>query len=209
MSDLRDKILHSREAWVEGSNCNERFVMRLLKMVRSELTETGDRDWFFDCLEQSSIRISHIEPMARRVASGLTRLGVSPGHIVHTAYNSQLDFYWPVLGAWMCGAGASVADPGLSVDVVRAQLEDTRARVVVVSAQAASTFLAANQLLPEEDRVRHILIIDRDPWQPMPDGCQSFRSLYQDDGTSCPKSLPAYDPLEVAVIHWTSGTTVC
>ena len=58
-------------------------------MITKELQETGDRDWFYDCVEEASIRISHIENMSRRVASGLTRLGLGPGTVLHTAYNSQ------------------------------------------------------------------------------------------------------------------------
>ena len=95
-----------------------------------------------------------------------------------------------MLGAWLCGAAASVADPGLSVEVIRAQILDTRARVAVVSFEAVTKYLEANVRLAEEDRVRHILVIDRDPWQYLPPGCSSFRELYNDDGSMCPKILP-------------------
>ena len=67
-----------------------RFVTRMLEMITRELQETGDRDWVFDCLAEASIRISHIENMSRRVASGLARLGLGPGSVLHTAYNSQV-----------------------------------------------------------------------------------------------------------------------
>ena len=60
----------------------------MLEMITKELQETGDRDWFFDCVAEASIRISHIENMSRRVASGLARLGLGPGDILHTAYRS-------------------------------------------------------------------------------------------------------------------------
>ena len=103
MADIRDKVLYSRES-LEQEQYKERFVSRMLEMLRQELMETGDRDWMVDCQEQTSIKISHILNMSRRVASGLTRLGLKPGDIVHTAYNNQLEFYWPVWGAWMCGA---------------------------------------------------------------------------------------------------------
>ena len=95
-----------------------------------------------------------------------------------------------MLGAWLCGAAASVADPGLSVEVIRAQILDTRARVVVVSFEAVTKYLEANARLPEEDRVRNILVIDRDPWHELPPGCSSFRELYNDDGSMCPKTFP-------------------
>ena len=91
MADIRDGTLYSRE---EGTGAEEvwreRFVTRMLGLVTRELTETGDRDWLVDCVAQTSIRISHLENMARRVASGLARLGLGHGHILHTAYNSQV-----------------------------------------------------------------------------------------------------------------------
>ena len=146
--------------------------------------------------------------LVRRVASGLYKLGLRPGDILHTAYNTRLDFYWPVFGSWLCGAGVSVSDPNLSTEVVRAQLEDTRASIVVISHSALDTFIAAASLL--KNQVKHILVIDVEPWVDLPAGCSSFKSLYNDDGLSCPKlsSLPEYNPEEVGIIHWTSGTTV-
>ena len=114
-----------------------------------------------------------------------------PGDILHTAYNTRLDFYWPVFGAWLCGAGVSVSDPNLSTEVVRAQLEDTRASIVVISLSALDTFIAAVSLL-KTNQVKHILLIDAEPGLKLPPGCSSFRYLYQDDGLSCPEisSLP-------------------
>ena len=197
MSDIIDNVLHSREKWEGETTFTVRFVTRMLDMINQELSESGDRDWLVDCLAQASIKISHIENKSRRVASGLTRLGLAPGDILHTAYNSQLDFYWPVWGAWLCGATPSVADPALSVEVIRAQMLDTRAKVVVVSFEAVNNFLAANALLPEDCKIKHILVIDRDPWQSLPDGCSSFKALYNDDGSACPKSLPGKFTLEV------------
>ena len=114
-----------------------------------------------------------------------------PGDILHTAYNTRLDFYWPVFGAWLCGAGVSVSDPNLSTEVVRAQLEDTRASIVLISYSALDTFIAAVSLL-KRNQVKHILVIDVEPGVKLPPGCSSFRSLCQGDDLSCPEisSLP-------------------
>ena len=84
----------------------------------------------------------------------------------------------------------SVSDPNLSTEVVRAQLEDTRASIVVISHSALDTFIAAASLL--KNQVKHILVIDVEPGVKLPLGCSSFRSLCQDDELSCPEisSLP-------------------
>ena len=75
-------------------------------------------------------------------------------------------------------------------DVTRAQLEDTKARVVVVASKALPAYIEANARLAEEDRVRHILVLDPEPGQELPPGVSSFRDLYQDDGSQCPETLP-------------------
>ena len=114
-----------------------------------------------------------------------------------------------------------MSDPGLSVANITSQLQDTRARVVVVAPEAAPRYLEANAQLPEEQRVRHILVLGAGS---PPPGCSPFRDLYEDDGAACPKQLPGYsqsiwwrfkiilyldmEPDETMVILWTSGTTV-
>ena len=87
--------------------CHTRFVSLLLDHVSAELAATGDRDWLVEAGgvgAEARVRGSQVQGSARRVASGLARLGLGPGHILHTAYNSNLEFYWPLLGAWLCGA---------------------------------------------------------------------------------------------------------
>ena len=77
----------------------------LLDHVSAELAATGDRDWLVEAGDVGArVRVSQVEGRARRVASGLARLGLGPGDILQTAYNSNLEFYWPLLGAWLCGA---------------------------------------------------------------------------------------------------------
>jgi len=208
MADRRDNVLHCKQE-DEEQDFSNRFVLRMLDLVRHELRESGDRDWMVDCVAQSSVRLSHIEGLSRRVASGLAKLGFGPGQTLHTAYNSCLDFYWPVFGAWLNAGVVSVADPLLSSEAAKGQLEDTKASIVVCTADAAFKYVEANKKIKEALRVKHILVIDKEPWEDLPQGCTSFRSLYNDDGSKCPpaSSLPKHDNDEVAVIHWTSGTS--
>ena len=128
-----------------------------------------------------------------------------PGDILHTAYNTRLDFYWAVFGSWLCGAGVSVSDPNLSTEVVRAQLEDTRASIVVISHSALDTFITAVSLL-KKNQVKHILVIDVEPGVKLPPGCSSFRSLCQGDDLSCPEisSLPGLSLSLSLSLHFTN-----
>ena len=103
MAELKDNVLYSKEPVLEEANHNEPFIFWLLKKIQGELKDTGDGDWLLDCTGEASIRLSHIEGVSVRVASGFIRKGFKAGDIVHTAYNSCLDFYWPVFGAWLAG----------------------------------------------------------------------------------------------------------
>ena len=82
-----------------------------------------------------------------------------------------------------------MSDPGLSVANIASQLQDTKARVVVVAQEAAPCYLEANTRLPPEQRVRHILVLGAGS---PPKGCFSFRDMYEDDGAACPEKLPGH-----------------
>ena len=73
--------------------CVPRFVTHLMTLISAELAEVGDRDWLLDSVEDKRIRLSEVEARARRVASGLARLGLGPGDILHTAYRSDRHQY--------------------------------------------------------------------------------------------------------------------
>jgi acetyl-CoA synthetase len=111
-----------------------------------------------------------------------------------------------VLGAWLCGAVASVADPGLAPAALRDQLEDTGAKVVVTTAQHAAAFLLAAAQLPEGARPGHILLLDAGPGQEQcPPGTRSFHPLLS--GPPGAPDLGRWAPELPAVVHWSSGTT--
>ena len=115
MADWKKNVLHSKQT-DEAQEFSTRFIPRMLDMAKQELMDSGDRDWMVDCVGQASVRLSHIEGVSRRVAGGLAKLGFGPGQTLHTAFNTCLDFYWPVFGAWLNGGIVSVADPMCSVD---------------------------------------------------------------------------------------------
>ena len=100
MAKIVNNILYSKEG-LETLYTNdelvikERFIHRVIKMINTELEESGDRDWLVDCLDKTSIRISQIENMAKRVASGLTKLGLGPGN-VKSIGNANLSIFFQV-----------------------------------------------------------------------------------------------------------------
>lgn len=209
MNIIRDKVLYSSESPGPEEESTQRFFYRLLEELREELAETGDRTWILDTETGDFHPISAIEPTARRVASALTKLGFGPGDTVHTGYSSNLDFYWPVFGAWWCGGRASLADPNLAPELISVQLEDTHAKVVVCSKQYVQKYSDIISDLSKEGTAPLLFVLDATDDDVLPDNAASFGLLLRDDGQDAPSSaqLPPYDPQEAAVVFWSSGST--
>ena len=141
-----------------------------------------------------------------------------------------------MLGAWLCGAAVSVGDPALPPNTVRAQVSppatakqteehvdkmsihmshcdccitavttyDGDPQVAVCKPKLVVTTAAAAPHYT--DLGIPVLVLDREPWQSLPAGTESFRSLYNSDVSRRPGS-PASLSESVAVVHWTSGTS--
>ena len=113
-----------------------------------------------------------------------------------------------VFGAWLCGGVVSVGDPALSIDLLRDQLSDLGATLVVTSRAHLAKFLAANRLLEEHARVQ-ILVMDAEPATLLPEGAKPFSEMLLGEEDDCPDlaDLGSWSPRLTAVIHWSSGTT--
>ena len=111
-----------------------------------------------------------------------------------------------MFGTWLCGGVVSVGDPSLSIDLLRDQLSDLNATLVVTSRNHLAKFLAANQLLEEGARVQ-ILVMDAEPGTSLPEGAIPFSKMLLGREHDCPSDLGHWSPTLTAVIHWSSGTT--
>ena len=145
------------------------------------------------------------------MASGLKKLGFGPGNVLQTGLSSTLGFYWGVLGAWMCGGRVSVPDPNLDKEMIKVQIEDTKAKVIVCGLE----YVAKYSMLVEEfddqgsSPAPILFVLDADENDVLPQGVTRFQTLLDDDGLEAPTAdmLPEYDPQEPTVIFWSSGST--
>ena len=206
---IQDKILYTSQTCLEET-FRERYVHRIIRTVRHELAEEGDRDWLVDTSTGASVKLSEVEPTTRRVASGLTRRGFGHGDVLQTGLTSVLGA-WGALGAWMCGGRVSVADPGLELSMIRSQVEDTGAKVLVCSLEHAEKYASLVEQMKEEGckTLPLLFVLDADENDDLPAGAECFNLLLDDDGLDAPIAdmLPAYDPQEPVTIFWTSGST--
>ena len=62
---------------------------------------------------------------------------------------NDLDYYWPVMGAWMCGAAVSAASPQLDATVIRKQVENCGAKLIFCQLAKVETALLVQTQCPD------------------------------------------------------------
>mgnify|MGYP001199507085 CR=1 FL=1 len=115
-----------------------------------------------------------------------------------------------MFGAWLCGGTVSIADPNLTPDLIRHQLIDTKAKVVVCAMEFAEKYASVIDEIQEKDGgAPFLFVLDADNQAILPGTVRSFQHLMTDGGEDAPTSatLPAFDPTERFIIFWSSGTT--
>ena len=63
------------------------------------------------------------------------KAGLRKGDIVHLLIPNCTDYHCFAFGSWICEAVVSAADPGVSVEVLKVQLEDLKDTKVIVCYQ--------------------------------------------------------------------------
>jgi len=213
MNFIVDRVLMSSQDGCEHLEVkvpHHRYIHKVLHEINHQIEQEGDRNWLVDTETGASYNISQIEGFSKSVASGLTKLGFGSGDVLQTGYSTCLDFYWPVFGAWLCGGTVSIADPNLTPDLIRHQLIDTKAKVVVCAMEFAEKYASVINEIQTEDGLAPILfVLDAETEADLPGTARSFQLLMTDGGEDAPTdaTLPVFDPTERFIIFWSSGTT--
>jgi acetyl-CoA synthetase len=137
-----------------------------------------------------------------RFANLLRRLGVGKADVVATLLGRTPDLYVTALGTLK---NASVYTPMFSAfgpDPIVARLTKARARVLVTTNTLFQRkVLPVRAQLPE---LEHVLLV-RDGGDALPGGTRDLRALL--DVEDAAFEIPATDPQDLALMHFTSGTT--
>jgi len=202
-----DKILKSAIEFDEPPAVHGPIVHHLLEQAEADVKRTGHRAWLVDAVTGNSVLRSSVGPMSRRAANVLSDLGFKQGDLLHIACSSSLDFFWPVLGAWLCGGSTSIGNPAVSVPVIRTQLEDTKAKIVVCSKDYADKFAG---VIKNGEFNTCLLVLNSEPEDKLPAGAFSFKLLLEKvPDTFCRKDVPPCNPEDSMLIFWTSDSTGC
>ena len=75
--------------------------------------------------------ISEIENATHNIAKAFYNAGLRKGQTVEFVIPNSTNYHVIIFGVWLCEGIASLADPGLSLKVLKAHLQDTKASFVM------------------------------------------------------------------------------
>ncbi len=138
---------------------------------------------------------------ASRFAHALVRLGVAPGERVFAVLPRMPELHVAALGTWKARAVFAPLFSAFGPEPLRTRLARGDARVLVTTAELYQRKVAAiRAALP---RLAHVIVIgaEDDP----PEGVLVWGELLAREPASF--AVAATDPGEIALLHFTSGTT--
>jgi acetyl-CoA synthetase len=158
------------------------------------------------CLARSGagqdITYADLRRQTSRFANLLTRLGVGRGEVVGTLMGRTPALYVAALGTLKHASVYTPLFAAFGPDPIVARLSKARARVLVTTQTLFQRKVhSVRSQLPD---LEHILLV-RDGTGPLPPGTAdlSERLAAEDDRFE----IPATDPQDLALMHFTSGTT--
>ena len=138
------------------------------KSVNNVLQNQGDSDWqingpfevngFTSTCGAKRIKLSEIENSSRNIATAFYNAGLRKGQTVEFVIPNCTNYHVIVFGAWLCEGIVSLADPGLSLKVLKAHLQDTNATFVVCYDGSRNTVFRALQELDLLGKVQVIVV---------------------------------------------------
>ena len=163
----------------------------------------------FDKQSLQRLNLSEIRPKAEKAAMVFRQLGLQPGQVVHIMLANSTEYFFPVFGAMLCRAVASLASTALPAKSISHQLEDTETKLVVCQESAKERILEALDILGKRDEIK-VLVMDFgfEDKEDRKNNLYSFQSLMNDIQDSGDFEFPTnFDPMSTCIIMWSSGTT--
>jgi acetyl-CoA synthetase len=149
-----------------------------------------------------AISYRELRGLSNRFANVLRALGVGKGERVFTLLGRVPELHVAVLGALKNGSVCSPLFSAFGPEPIRARLALGDARVLVTSVAFYAKKVEA--LRPELPGLAHVLLTDA-PAGAAPPGTRSLRELM--DAASDDFEIPPTAPEDMALLHFTSGTT--
>ncbi|KAL4335283.1 hypothetical protein GQ457_07G030650 [Hibiscus cannabinus] len=138
---------------------------------------------------------AEVEITARRVASGLNKLGIQQGQVIMLLLPNTPEFVLSFLAASFLGAIATTANPFFTPAEVSKQAKASNARLIITQA----TYVDKVKDFAQDNDVK-VMCIDS-----APEGCLHFSELSQADENDLPQVN--ISPDDIVALPYSSGTT--
>eukprot|EP00095_Tigriopus_kingsejongensis_P007378 maker-scaffold37_size504123-snap-gene-4.16 protein:Tk07378 transcript:maker-scaffold37_size504123-snap-gene-4.16-mRNA-1 annotation:"luciferin 4-monooxygenase" len=214
MSLIKDKVLYSKmpeDNSIIPDIVKESLVEALFQKVQQNIETNGDFKFLINCnlglrgLAEDEVGLdcrmgSEMEPMSRKTAKLLRSMGFEFQDVLHLALPNTTEYFFPVLGTFLCQGVVSLGDPDLKPELMRYQILESRAKFVVCHpGNLAQVRKATRDLM-----VKILVVRDcpEDPDNHVYSFCQQLAKV--DDAQFVSDHL---DIDQRMAIIWSSGTT--
>jgi acetyl-CoA synthetase len=158
--------------------------------------------WIGKTGDRRDITYGELAVQTNRFANALRRLGVGQGDVVATLLGREPSLYVAALGTFKNTSVYTPLFAAFGPDPIAARLNKARARVLVTTAALYERKVQA--MRAQLPHLEHVLVV-RDGARALPPQTADVASLL----TAAPATfqIPPTDPQDLALIHFTSGTT--
>lgn len=158
------------------------------------LPEFGSRPCLINAPTGEIFTYSDVELAARRVASGLKKLGIQHGDVIMVLLPNCPEFVFSFLGASFCGAITTAANPFFTAAEIAKQAKASHGKVIVTQ---ACYYEKVKDL-----GVTNLVFVDSPP-----EGHMHFSELMADDDDVITGDEIKIHPDDVVALPYSSGTT--
>lgn len=164
--------------------------------LHENAAKIGHRTCLINGVTGDSYTYADVDLTARKVASGLNKLGIAQGDVLMLILPNSPEFVFAFLGASYRGAIMTAANPFFTAAEIAKQAKGSKAKLIITQASYYDKVKEITEELPDVK----IMTVDSPP-----DGCLSFSDLTQADE----REIPAVDigPDDVVALPYSSGTT--
>ena len=162
---------------------------------------------------RAKLLASELQPKSELMAKSLKACGFQKGDTIQLMTQNNVDFFTPVLAAWLCGGVASIVNPNTSVQSLINQLKITNISIIfclpkifeIVKEAAENTEDKISIVVMDqfEDRFMDCSSQDNDKYCSM--SWSEF--LKKGEGMTEKANETNFNGNETVMIFWSSGTT--
>ncbi|XP_059483505.1 uncharacterized protein LOC132201383 [Neocloeon triangulifer] len=169
----------------------------LLSLVEKNGLSDSEKPWVIDARTEVQVLFKEIEPLSRKIASGLARLGFKKRDILYFVTYETAQLYLVQLAVWRLGGAVRGCYQQEAPEEYARQLRETRSRFILIDSETEARMKQAAQMV--DLQVSFLSFGEVQDAVPV-------AKLMTDDGTAFPDKVE-FDSDDVIIIPNTSGST--